>query len=343
MTQPLSVEAIIGDARWLAHRYDPDQDGIHFLKLERADHRVSTFINDEYLPTDRPKIVLRRDESLAAARPIAGPVHFIFHSAFCGSTLLARAFDIEGVSMGLKEPMILQDLVGWRRRGADPRRVAEMIDGSLALLSRPFVTGEATIIKPSNITSPFAGAMLGMRPKARAVLLYAPLRVYLSSIARKQLFGRLWVRELFAGLRTDGLVDLGFDDRQFFGQTDLQIAAAGWLAQKALFSRLAERFGDRVRTLNSERFIAAPHHTVAAVSNLFELGMSDKQIEAAATGPAFTRHSKTGDAFGASERVAEQQSSADIYRDEIEQVMTWATAVAESASIDMAPGQPLLG
>ena len=54
----------------------------------------------------------------AAARPAT--MHFIFHSAFCCSTVLARAFDIPGIAMGLKEPPIYNDIVGWRHRGGGP-------------------------------------------------------------------------------------------------------------------------------------------------------------------------------------------------------------------------------
>ena len=63
-------------------------------------------------------VVIRREE---AARLLGeqAPIHFIFHSAFCASTMLVRALDVPGSAMGISEPVILNDMVGWRRRGAE--------------------------------------------------------------------------------------------------------------------------------------------------------------------------------------------------------------------------------
>jgi hypothetical protein len=342
MSNP-DVAFIARDPNWLAHRYDPQHDAIHFLKLDRAGHRAATFVTDEYIPATAPKVVLRRDESVAEARKDAGPLHFIFHSGFCGSTLLARALDIEGVSMGLKEPVIFNDIVGWRRRGGEVRSVAQVLDDSLALLARPFSPGEAVIVKPSNILNAFAPAIMGMRPDTRAIFMYAPLKIFLGSVARKRLEGRLWVRKTFAGLAKDGVVNLGFDSDQYFGQTDLQIAAAGWLAQQDLFAKLIERFGhDRVQTLNSEAFVAAPRQALTSLNTLFALGMNPDQLADVTDGPAFSTHSKTGGTFGASDRAIDQTDGANIHREEIDQVAIWAEAVAIAAGIRLSLESTLL-
>ncbi|RZL97642.1 MAG: hypothetical protein EOP68_26225, partial [Sphingomonas sp.] len=124
---PSSIEEIARDPAWLPHRYDPGQDAIHFLPVPRATHRAATFLADDYLPKSVPPIVVRRAEAMAAG-PVAAPLHFVFHSAFCLSTLLARAFDRPGWAMGLKEPMILHDIVGWRRRGEKGPDMAAVLD-----------------------------------------------------------------------------------------------------------------------------------------------------------------------------------------------------------------------
>ncbi|MGQ0661506.1 MAG: hypothetical protein ACT4N3_11640, partial [Sphingosinicella sp.] len=214
------AQRIAGDPDWLPHRYDAVGDAIQFVRAPREMHRAATFLTDEYLSGATTPEVVSRSEAMAEAPP-AAPVHFIFHSAYCCSTLLARAFDIEGVAMGLKEPQILNDLHGWRGRGGAPARIAEVLDGSLTLLARPFAPGEAVVIKPSNLVNAFAPAMLAMRPAARALLLYAPLRLYLGSIAKKGMWGRLWVRELFVKMARDGMLDYGFSPVEILGQTDL--------------------------------------------------------------------------------------------------------------------------
>jgi hypothetical protein len=332
--------AVARDPDWLAHRYDPGHDAIHLVRLERARHAGLTFISDEHLPADLPRLVLRREELLAAMGPPA-PLHFVFHSAYCCSTLVARAFDLPGTAMGLKEPHLLHDVVGWRWRGGDPARVGLVLDGALRLLARPFGPGEAVVAKPSNLLNGLADAMLRLQPRAGALLLHAPLPGFLVSIAKKGMWGRLWVRELFLGLMKDGAgARLGFTPEQLMGQSDLQIAAAGWLAQQALFADLALRHGARVRTLDSDTLLARPAEAMAALGRLYRLDLDGGAI---AAGPAFTRHSKSGARFGAEARAAEQQDAGTIHRDEIEKVCAWATAVADTARIPMTLPAPLLG
>lgn len=321
---------IVRDAAWLSHRYDPVQDAVHFLRVRREAHRAATFLTDEYLGDAGAPRVIDRKRALAAM-PERAPIHYIFHSAYCCSTLLARAFDIEGVSMGLKEPTILNDLSGWRQRGAERARLAEVLDSALALLGRPFQPGEAVVVKPSNLINPFAAAMLAMRPDARALLLHAPLPLYLGSIARKGMWGRLWVRELFVKLSRDGFMDYGFSPEEVLRQTDLQIAAVGWLAQHRLFAALTERFPNRVRTLDSETLIAKPEVAMAALVRHYGLPLTNDDACRLARGEAFSRHSKRDTAFGKAERQAEQRDGASVHAEEIDKVALWAEAVAKSA------------
>ena len=336
-----AATATARDAEWLAHRYDPVQDAVHLLPIPRAVHRTSIFLTEEHLPDDLEPLVLPR-RAIAAAVPSAAPLHFVFHSAFCCSTLIARAFDRPGWAMGLKEPTILNDLIGWRRRGDKGPDMASVLDDVLTLLARPFAPGEAVIVKPSNAINALAAPILTLRPEARAVLLYAPLRTYLGSVAKKGIDGRLWVRVLLLGLLDDRLVDLGFAPRDYLGLTDLQVAAVGWLAQQMLFARLVGQFGtDRVRTLDSEQLTGDPAGTMRRLATLFGLPLDDAALEAIVAGPAFTRHSKLEAEFGTADRAQEHRDAADTHADEIEKVLIWAQAVATTAGVAIAAPGPL--
>lgn len=333
---------LVQDASWLAHRYDPVQDAVHFVQVSRDLHRRATFLTDEHIGEVGAPAVIERKAALSAMPPRA-PIHYIFHSAYCCSTLLGRAFDIEGVAMGLKEPVILNDLSGWRQRGADRAKLAEVLDSALTLLARPFTPGEAVIVKPSNLINPFATAMLAMRPDAAALLLYAPLPLYLGSIAKKGMWGRLWVRELFVKLSRDGFMDYGFSPEDMLGQTDLQIAAIGWIAQHRQFASLAKRFPERVRTLDSETLLARPGETIAALAKLYRLPLDENAAMRIVESDAFTRHSKGGERYGREQRQAEQRAAAEVHAEEIDKVTTWAEAVAASAGQSLTLPAGLLG
>jgi hypothetical protein len=325
---------------WLPHRYDPGHDAVHFVHADRATRTAAPFLTDEHLPGAVAPVVLRRDDSLAIAAGQA-PIHFIFHSAYCCSTLLANAFDRPGMATSFKEPVILNDLIGWRHRGGSPARVAEVLDSSLTLLSRPFAAGEASIVKPSNLINVFAPAILACRPEARGLLLYAPLKVFLGSIAAKGLWGRLWVRDLMSKQLKDGLIDLGLDPQNHFMLTDLQVAAVGWLAQQQLFASLAAKWPHRTRMIDSETLLEHPHEALAAMAALYDLPAT-ADSDAAVVSTLFQRHAKFGGTFSRSERVADQESAARVHADEIEKVTVWAEAVAAKARVPLTEVNPLL-
>jgi hypothetical protein len=287
-------------------------------------------------------LVVRRQDAIAAAPPRA-PLHFLFHSAFCCSTLLARAFDRPGWGMGLKEPVILNDLIGWRRRGGQGPDMAEVLDDVLTLLARPFGPGEMVCVKPSTAVNALAPAMLTLREESCAVLLYAPLRTYLGSIARKGLDGRLWVRTLLTGMIDDKLVQLGFGPRDYLQQTDLQVAALGWLANQHLFGRLVGQFGAaRVRTLDSATLMADPTAVLTAFAALTGHPLDPGGIAEIAAGPAFRTHSKSGTPFDSRDRNSEIVQSDRLHADEIDKVARWAETVAASAGIALDGPAPLI-
>lgn len=326
------ADTIAKDPNWWPHRFDEKTGQVHFIRADRDAHREAVFLTDEYLKdASNPRAVPLAGAANAATR---APIHFVFHSAYSCSTLVARAFDLPGISMGLKEPQILNDVSGWRMRGAQSQQVAQVMDAVLACLSRPFEDGESVIVKPSNVVNGLAGLMLHVRPISKAVFLYAPLRDFLGSIARKEMWGRLWVRDLMVKQMKEGLIDLGLQGEDYLRLTDLQAAAVGWLAQHALFEKLVVKFGpDRIKTLNSKELMAAPDKAMHALVGMFGLDVGGEQLRDLVEGPVFQRHSKHDEDFDAAAREADRKAGEALYADEIEKVYAWAEAVAKNAGI----------
>lgn len=332
MTGVPPISQILRDAAWLAHRYDPGHDAFHFRHVAREDRAKVPFLTDQHLGEEGAPLILRRSDCNAALEGPRPPLHFLFHSAYCASTMLVQALDRPGVATTLSEPVLLNDMVGWRRRGANPRDHGRVMDDALAMLGRPHGPGEAVVIKPSNIFNPLARGALMLRPDARAILLHAPLRAFLLSVARKGMWCRLWCRELLEGYLADNFVQLGFEPRDYFRQSDLQVAAVGWLAQQQAFAALADWAPDRIATLDSETLTADPADYIAAAMDHFALP-GDRSD--AATHPALTRNSKSGAPFAAGERQDDLAAAEAAYGEEIDQVTGWATAVADQANIPL--------
>tara|TARA_R110000868_G_scaffold144214_2_gene363049 strand:- start:279 stop:1313 length:1035 start_codon:yes stop_codon:yes gene_type:complete len=332
-TPPLS-------AQWLAHRFDPIHDAFQFVSVDRAHRQSVPFLTDEHIGSAAEPLVITRS-NVSGLIDMHRPLHYIFHSAYCCSTLLVNALDQSGSASGLKEPVVLNDLVGWRHRGGDPTKIADVLTTTLGLLARPFEGTEAVIVKPSNAVNGLAAAMMTLRPNAHAILLYAPLRTFLTSIARKGMWGRLWVRELLSLQLKDGLVDLGFSPPDYLRHTDLQAAAVGWLAQQKLFSQLAARWPSRVMTLCSEELTASPVTAVGACATFFGLATNPESypnnIE-----QAFNRDAKDGTVFLPGQRERTQQNGEALHADEIDKVMVWAEAVAATADVPLSLSNRLL-
>lgn len=325
------------DAEWLAHRHVEGHDRVRFVPVPRARHREIPFLIEDLLGADLPQHEERVADALREAVP--GKLCFLLHSAFCGSTMLTRALDVPGVSMGLSEPTILNDLVGFNRRGAAPREVARLADAATRLLARPFGAGEAVVVKPSTVVNPLARLLLALRPEAPCIALYAPLETFLLSVARKGLDCRLWARELMEGYLREGFAEFGYSSSDLFRQSDLQIAALGWLAQHRLFAALASEFGERVATLDADRLADDPVAALEAVARHYGLALD---AAAVAAGPAFTRHSKSGETYGTQARRADYTAARAAYGEEIAKVMVWAELVADGMGIALEAPNALL-
>lgn len=331
MTQ--SAARIVADPEWLAHRYDERQDSFHYRHVPRARHAEVPFATDDCLGKEEKPVVIRRAEAAQLLGEQA-PIHFIFHSAFCASTMLVRALDVPGSAMGISEPVMLNDMTGWRKRGADIRLHAEVMNDVLGQLARPFGPGEAVVLKPSNIFSGLAMGALHLRPAAKALLLYSPIEEFLLSVARKGMWCRLWARELLENLLVEGMVDLGFEPRDYLRQTDLQVAGVGWLAQHHLFHRMANHYGpERIATLDSETLTRGPAVSVAGVAA--HSGLRAQSPDDYVGHQAILRNSKSGDAFAHGERQMDQQRARETFGEEIEKVAVWVRVVGERNGIDL--------
>lgn len=334
------IPAIMADARWLPYRYDCSRDEVHFVWLPRRTHRELAFLTRPEVAQATPRHAVPRRlvaEHLPSAQ---APLHLIMHSGLTGSTQLTHALDREGVAMTLSEPPILSDIVRYRLAGATQQQTDALIDDVLSLFARPFAPGEAVIVKMNSIGNALGAQILSRRAASQALCLHASLPLYLASIARKGLEGRIWARKLFATLRSAGLTDIGFSDEEFFEHTDLQIAADAWLILHRMMGDAAARFGARVAAVDSEAVIARPEATLAAIAAHFGL---DLDAAAVAADPALTRHSKTGEAFDADRRSEELRAAADAHRAEIESVSAWARQVADVQRIAWTLPNQLLG
>ena len=238
--------------------------------------------------------------------------------------------------MGLKEPVILNDMEGWLARGAAIAEWEAASNDLLSLLARPLEGQESIIAKPSCLINNIAPQILNMRPSSQALFLHAPLKDFLGSIARKGMWGRLWVRDLMIKQLRHNLIHLGLQGDDYLALTDLQVAAIGWLTQQAIFAQLYETLGaGRLLCLDSVSLMQAPADALQKLAAHFGLDLSNGALTEIVNGPVFNTHSKTDEEFDAGSREIDRNTGEKIHADEIDKVFVWAQSVAGNAGIPL--------
>jgi hypothetical protein len=332
-------DAIVADPAWLPYRLLDGCRTLKFVHLPREILKDLPFLDKraqpwrwEPLTQDAPRALVPLAEMVERSRTAdSGPCHFIFHSAFCCSTLMSRALDIEGVACVLGEPRALRELAEMNL--AHDQRTA--LDVVLDLMRRPRLPDETTIIKPHNRVNPLIDYIMERQPDSRALLMYTPLVDFLLAIARSR---RRWLfaRSMAAQYR-DHLEFETPETGDLVYLTDLQMAAFLWLQQQALFARVVRRLPQgRVATLRADVFVARPTEAVAAAAALFELPLGQKEVAAITAGPLFHDHSKRpGESFEESNQKRTNAMVKLAFGPEIEQAIEWGEKVAAEASVPM--------
>jgi hypothetical protein len=326
------------DPRWLPHTYDLSGSTITSVFVERNLRKDLMFLSDEHYKNDFRKVA---NPASAVAAHISeaseAPLHFIFHTAFCGSTLMVRALEVAGLSHGINEPDVLINLAN-RLIRRDDEANRERLRLVLRLLARPMDAGEIVVVKPSNFASCLLVPALEARPGTRAVLLYSDVRSLLRSILKRGLWGRIWGRRLFRTTASWSSLDFGYSEEETFVLTDLQALGLAWVMQMHHFREVAERMGDRVMLVDSADFLAEPGPALLRIARLFDLALDPSMVDRIVSGPTFARHSKFSDLdYGSEQRAADQSAVESVHHEELEMVVKWVEAVAAHMDVDVDP------
>lgn len=345
LTPPSEWQTYVDDAAWVPHQYEPSADTLSFVYLPREAQRAAVFLDRRFVGgAFRSPPAPIRALPAKQIRDAAGSLHFIFHTGFCCSTLLTRALDIPGVSMGLKEPAVLLSFAQhWSHARQTPGALNAM-GVTLDLLSRPLSPGETQIVKPSNVANHLLPDVLHLLPNAKVVIVYSGLRSFLEAIARRDNGGRAFGRQIFQGFASSIPLQATFSVEEQLLLTDLQIAAQAWLMQMAFFASIIRHYGaTRVRTLNSDALLADSAAALVKVGKFFGLAHKTRGWSDIAAGPVFKEHAKEhGLPFDARAHRAQLAAAGATHATEISAVEEWAQHVAQRANAPLTLGDTVL-
>ncbi|MCK0129085.1 hypothetical protein [Erythrobacter sp. F6033] len=325
MTLPADIAA---NSDWIPHRVDWNTRQVEFLKIPSSKFVEPGFLADFQPAGSSDKAVISATDVMAMEAD-TGPLHFIFHTAFCRSTLLSKALNIQGVSVGMSEPGIFANLNG------AGEQAAPLVEPIMRLLARARSDARAVFVKPTNHSNRLIPQLLQSCPDAKAILMSNPLETFLESVARKGMHGRRWARNLLLEMQSYAGMDFGMDERELFCMSDMQAAGLAWFLNQNYFHALASSaFGPRLRVLDGDVFNKERAATIKSVLEFAGVGHQDTHVENAVNGPAFASHSKLGGGFDG-DPTATKAALSDTVSEEIAQVAQWVGMIIQQT------GQPL--
>lgn len=334
----------IGLSHWRLHDFDPVSGQGRFVRAARADLVGAPFLDDRW---DVSTFETRSALLPAAERPVEAG--FLWHTGFCGSTLIAACLDSPGRLLPVREPKALMTLANLKRtevlagRRLDEDRFVRVV----AALARGETPSERVLLKPTNA----AGNLI--REAARLtrgpmLLLYSDCRQFLISLLKKGESGRAFARSLFLVLEMDGRTDKPWSDRDLFKLTDLQIAALAWRLQIAELAAGAAALGPgRAVALNFASFLDQPEGVLAALDAWFGAGLGEAGVRRVLDGPLMRTDAKQrGRPMSVEMRKAQAERLEDQFGAELDRLVQWSGALfpqqdgARPLGPELAPAAP---
>ena len=313
----------LADPRWFPADYDAASARFRFVQVELAELGDAPFL-DRRLPIDWAQGIDVPVAELPERTDV--PASFLFHTAFCGSTLLARALHAPPRAVALKEPLALHALAMARLKARTPQEhdgVTSALPRYLALVSRPWVDGGRVLVKPANQANGLLEPVLSALPQARAVLLYSGLRSFMVSCFKKLPDSEQRIRWMAQALLRDTQLSrrLGIGPGGAFNL--VESCALAWYAQMERYAQALEADADdRLRTLDFDEVLAAPVDRVRDGARWLQLaddGLDERVPQ------VFSRHSKGhSPAYDRDARERENARVLDAFGETIDRAVAWA-------------------
>jgi len=323
------ITEVESNPEWIPHALNLETRRVDFLRVPEETYSATGFLF-EYAPSSPADRISISFEQLSGLEVETLPLHFIFHTAFCRSTLLARALNIPGVAIAMSEPGIIASLA------SGGPVVEPFIKPLLRLLGRKRAGIDAVFVKPTNHANHMIPALMKAQPEARAVLMTNPVSPFLQSVRKRGLMGHRWGRRLYLELQGYAGIDFGMSPEEHFSMTDLQAAGLAWLLNQNYFTQLAGGpFEKRIRTLDGDYFNERRGETIQSILELSGVDSSDFPPERLQLHPAFSEHAKLGGPIV-------EAPTARSTSEEIEKVTEWLGLIAKQIGIEIPVRQTLL-
>lgn len=319
------------DAHWFPLEFDAANDAFVLQQCTLASLGDAAFLDQRFVVDRSGAVVLAATEVAEHVAP-SSPA-WLFHTAFCCSTLLARALHAPPAAVALKEPTMLLTLSTASLAPHDAAWLDARIAHAASLLARPWSEGGRVLVKPTNQVNRLLPKLVALPGAPRAVLLYSSLREFLISCAKKLPAAETRIRWMAQHLLPGAMLQraLGVPANHPFNFVESCVLT--WYAQVERYAQaLAGPARERARTLDMDVLLARPEQCVRACASW--LGLEHEGL-AQRVAAEFSRNSKhTEQPFDPAQRAREKQRVLERYGPLIDQAERWAAdAIAPAAQM----------
>lgn len=329
---PDSSQSDLVSPDWFLAGIDPPHDRFHFARVSQQTYRDSAFLDHRITPRPSEMRSLTAEQlCLQSASASNSPAAWIFHTAFCCSTLLAFCLDQPQHTLVLREPAVASSLAQWLREHGEGSW-----DGGarhvMALLSRPYAQ-QQVLIKPSNYANALLGGVLSGRWLDPATAGQAPRCLMMSSNLTNLVVSVLKksteAARLLPGFLQSLMADSDYADRLNLPALDrldlAQQAVLFWHCQRYHFQQVMHgQPSGNYQALTMEAFLASPEETLHSVDTFLQLGLGPERIHQTVAAGAFGRHSKAGGSYSPQRQRAEALQVSSKFGAEITAARQWA-------------------
>ncbi|TZG27889.1 hypothetical protein [Sphingomonas montanisoli] len=318
-----------------------DDDDAVFREMDREAYARSIFLDQRIEAASargaRVPIVplLQHNQQRGGDAPEIG---WIFHVAYCGSTLLARGIDRTDHSLVLREPAPLHQLAieAAQTFAGEPANDG-WIEGlrlQLAMLGRRYDADAPVVVKANVPVNFIIPELMALQPDAKGILLHFGLNDYLAAILRSDQH-RDWIEMMAQELAPVIAIEAGPVD----GLDTAQKAGALWLAQIRIYARALESW-PQLRSLDAEALFTEPVEAIAAAAAYFGIApASDNAITSLAA-----QYAKVpGAAFDNESRIARREENRVAVGPDIARARAWVDAAIRDRPLPERLANPLIG
>jgi hypothetical protein len=319
---------------------------VSFVRVARDDYRCVAFHDRRFVTSNATMYSFNLDDLLlfnagSSSLKNQRPRHYIFHSAFCCSTLLVRYLDLIPGCLVLKEPALLTQVTGMRypasHKAAEVRAAGEWLNLlrlCLTLYTNITAADEVVVIKGSDVCTSLGKVLLEEDVHARIVYITTDLRTFLLSVLKSER-RREFARQRLRIAERNPITSPVLRSLTCKPRHDAEVAVCAWACNR-MHANLLRRTGQhRITWLDAEQAVDKPTKTVQLVAAAFELPVDNEEVaKLVSHSSVSSEYSK--DSFRTYDRSSRRTELEEIdarFGNEADQGMAWALKMIGSFDI----------